>query len=121
MPSRQDRRAHVRYQSSLEAEISVYAGERLELIESTKLRDISGGGARFASTRAKHYSIGQALQLGIHLPGRDGEEEKIECWASVIWVNDQAESPESSISIAMNYVFDADQVKSLIPQSGLPG
>jgi len=114
---RKDRRAHARYRSALETEVSVYADGRLERIESTRIQDISGGGAQFASTRGEYYSTGQELHLRIHLPGVRGEGQTIECAAHVVWVNDQGEPLESSVSIAMNYMFDAAQIKSLIVHS----
>jgi len=120
MPEGKDRRAHARYHSTLETEVSMYADGRLELIESTRIKDISGGGAQFASTRIEYYSIGQALQLCIHLPEAHGEGQTIECAAQVVWINDQGEPLESSISIAMNYMFDAAQITSLIVHSGIP-
>jgi len=120
-PERKDRRAHARYHSMLETEVSVYADGRIELIESTRIKDISGGGAQFASTRIDYYSIGQSLRLCIHLPGTSGERQTIECTAHVVWINDQEEPLESSISIAMNYMFDAAQVKSLVIHSGHSG
>jgi Tfp pilus assembly protein PilZ len=120
LSEKKDRRAHARYQSALKTEISVYADGRIELIESTKIKDISGGGAQFASTRSEYYSIGQTLHLCIHLPGDREEEQTIECAAQVVWINDQEDALESSISIAMNYMFDAAQIKSLVTHSGIP-
>jgi len=120
LSEKKDRRAHVRYQSALETEVSVYADGRIELIESTRIKDISGSGAQFVSKRIEYYSIGQTLQLLIHLPGARGEKQTIECEAQVVWVNDQGKSLESSISIAMNYMFDTAQIKSLIAPSGTP-
>ncbi len=121
LSEKKDRRAHARHQSALETEISVYADGRIELIESTRIKDISGGGAQFVSTRIKYYSIGQALQLRIHLPGTREEEQTIECTAQVVWINDQEEALEPSISIAMNYMFDTAQLKSLLIHSGYSG
>ncbi|MDQ6957624.1 MAG: PilZ domain-containing protein [Mariprofundaceae bacterium] len=118
LTERQDRRAHTRYQSTLETDISVYADGQLELVESTRIRDISGGGAQFVSSRIEYYSIGQSLQLCIHLPGTHGEGQTIECAAHVVWINDQGEPLESSISITMNYMFDPAQIKSLAIHSG---
>ncbi|GMQ99982.1 MAG: hypothetical protein BMS9Abin18_0812 [Zetaproteobacteria bacterium] len=117
---RKDRRAHARYHITLETEVSVYDDGRFERIESTRIKDISGGGAQFVSTCIEYYSIGQALHLCIHLPGDRGEEQTIECAAHVVWINGQKEPLESSISIAMNYMFDAAQIKSLVIHSGIP-
>jgi len=124
-PERNDRRAHMRYQSSLDAEVSAYVRDGLKLIESTKLKDVSGGGARFASAHAGSYAIGQAVRLCIRLPGNGESERKIECPASVVWVDEGdslalAESADASVSIAMQYVFDAPQIESLISHSGTP-
>jgi len=74
LSEKKDRRAHARYHITLETEISVYADGRIELIESTRIKDISGGGAQFASTHSEYYSIGQTLHLCIRLPG-DREEK----------------------------------------------
>jgi len=120
LPEKKDRRAHARYRSALSTEVSVYADGRLERIESTRIKDISGGGAQFASMRSEYYSTGQELHLCIHLPDVRGEEQTIECEAHVVWVNDHGEPLESSISIAMNYMFDTAQIKSLIAHSELP-
>jgi len=62
---------------------------------------------------------GHALQLCIHLPDVHREEKTIECDAHVVWVNDQGKPSDLSVSIAMNYVFDATQIKSLTAQSGM--
>jgi len=125
LPERNDRRAHLRHQSSLEAEVSAYVHGGLELIESTKLKDISGGGARFVSAHAGSYAIGQAVRLCICLPGNGESERKIECPASVVWLDEGdplalAEPADASISIAMQYVFDAPQIESLFAHSGTP-
>jgi len=118
MPTeRKERRTHARQQAT-DTEISVWNSHGdLEPIESTNLKDISGGGAQFASTHIEEYTIGQALRLDILLPGCGGEKKKIECWACVIWVNDQA---EPSVSVAMDYILSAAQIKLLTPSSEMP-
>jgi len=117
----ENRRLHARYQCSLEVDISVCGRGEVKLIESTRLKNISGGGAQFASTCIAHYSIGYVLLLCIHLPDdASKEDEIIECEAHVVWVDDQGESSDPSVSIAMNYVFDATQIKSLTSYSGTP-
>ncbi len=115
----------MRYQSSLETMVSTRAHGRLELIESTRIKDISGGGARFSSAHAGSYVIGQAVQLCIFLSGSGETARKIECPASVVWVDEgdvlaSDESANASVSIAMRYVFDSPQMESLIAHPGSP-
>ena len=116
-PEEGDRRKHVRHHSSLEADVSLPTHGHLELIESTHLGNISGGGARFASKRIEYYSIGQELRLRIYLPDHNDEKKKIDCLAHVVWVNDQAGSLDPSVSIAMNYIFDPAQIRLLTAHS----
>jgi len=113
-----ERRGHVRHQA-IKTEVFVWGdyGD-IEPIESTSLKDISGGGAQFMSTHIEKYNIGQALRLDIHVPGCGGEVEKIECWANVIWVNDQT---DPSVSVAMNYMLSAAQIKLLAAASEMHG
>ncbi len=97
----ENKREFERYEISLNAEVSSLDDNASDHKETTVLRDISGGGARFVTTHPGHYSIGQKVDLTIQLPGGDALRARMEGTGRVVWMG-EFEEGETSIGICMD-------------------
>lgn len=105
----EERRNYERYEIEIKVEIYDMDGAAKEYLETTTLRDISGGGARFASQHPERYSIGQRLFVSIVLPGTESRHPSMQGKATVIWVGDDGDSGMgASVGLRMDdlLVFD---------------
>ncbi len=77
-----------RYPLEFKVDISVTSGKTKQAVERAVLKNISGDGACFLSNRPEFYSIGQRLELDIHMPGTDRMNARMEGQATVAWIGD---------------------------------
>ena len=105
--NRENHREFKRYSVSLNAEVTSLDELANSYSETTVLKDISGGGASFATTRPDHYSIGQTVDITIELPGGGSLSAKIKGAGKVAWMG-ELEEGETTVGLCMNdlLVFD---------------
>jgi hypothetical protein len=111
------KREFERFNVSLKAEVTCYGELDAEVTslddiatghsETTVLLDISGGGTRFITSRPEHYSIGDRVDITIHLPDAGSESASIKGSGKVAWMGELKDG-EMSIGLCMNdlLVFD---------------
>jgi len=107
----QNKREYERYSISFQAEVISLAGCANNLSETTTLKDISGGGARFVSKHSERYSIGQKVDLIIHLPGDSLLNAKMEGSGKVAWMC-EIENGELSIGLCMDNLLAFERIVS---------
>jgi hypothetical protein len=79
------RREFERYGFRAHVEISDAASGTL--IESARLKDVSGGGVSFLSTKPEAYERGQEVAVVIRMPGTDTMMAYMRGHGSVAWVS----------------------------------
>jgi len=84
----QERRSFERFPLELNVEIYNIDNGPKEFVETTQLRDISGGGARFVSLLPEKYSIGQRLFVAIVLPETATRQPSMQGKATVVWIGE---------------------------------
>lgn len=109
------RRAYERHTIEFEVEVSALDGAQREFMEMAVLRDVSGGGACFISTRPELYSEGQRLALAIYLPGTDQLDARMQGDATVVWIgapDDAAPGgmPRTSIGVCMDDLMTFEHI-----------
>ena len=110
-----ERRRYVRHRTTLDVDVSIFADGRMEPLESTVLKDISGGGAKFVTRHLERYPVGQEIHLTIYLPDIGRSRESIECSARVAWASEaecstSGEMLEATVGVAMDYVLDLEKI-----------
>lgn len=90
-----------RYSITLNAEVKSVDDRANDLSETTVLKDISGGGARFVTAHPSYYGIGQKVDLIIQLPGGDTLNTKMEGVGKVVWMGEMDEG-EISVGLCMD-------------------
>ncbi len=94
-----------RYSVSLNAEVTLADGYS----ETTVLRDISGGGASFVTTCPEHYSIGEKVDITIHLPGGGSLNAKVKGAGKVASMKELGEG-ETTIGLHLDEMLDFDDM-----------
>jgi len=107
----QDKREYQRYSISFQAEVISQDDFDNHLSETTMLKDISGGGARFVSNHPERYSIGKKVHLSIQLPGDSLLNAKMEGLAKVAWMCEIDEG-EISIGLCMDDLLAFERIVS---------
>lgn len=72
----------------LDLSVEVFDSGKGTSIEHTHLKNISGSGACFLSSKPEAYAPGQEIVLEMRLPVTDGQEALMQGRASVVWIGD---------------------------------
>lgn len=74
---------------SVDFEILIYASAASgkKLIDTSTVNDISGGGISFASNKPELYTIGQAIEIAIHLPDCEAFDAYMRSLATVVRIS----------------------------------
>lgn len=111
-----NRRAYERYALDLKVRVYALAGDEAQMLEDSVLRDVSGGGASFASRDPARYHVGQRLQLVIQLPGTDRVDARLEGHATVVHIDKPAGGEQTLIGVSMDDMLDFR--RNAIPPAG---
>ncbi|MCF7822397.1 MAG: PilZ domain-containing protein [Mariprofundaceae bacterium] len=104
----ESKREFERYSVSLKADVELLNDMAASHSEAVVLQDISGGGTRFVTTRPELYSIGDTVDLTIHLPGGDSLNAEIKGVGKVVWMGELDEG-ETTVGLCMNDLLVFDQ------------
>jgi len=93
---------------SVDFEISVYKTEtsKSTLIETTTIDNISGGGVSFYTTQPYQYSVGQRLEISIHLPDCDSFDAYMKSFAKVVRIVSEKQSTQGIIGLQLEEELD---------------
>lgn len=111
-----NRRAYDRFALDLKVRVCAPGGDGRQMLEDSVLRDVSGGGASFASRDPGRYHIGQRLRLVIMLPGTDRIDARLEGFATVVHVDRPGADDAALIGVSMDDMLDFR--RSAIPPEG---
>lgn len=95
-----DQREFERYM--LQFGVEIYDAATGMLIETARLKDVSGSGIRFLSTHPDAYVPGQEISLVIRLPGTDTMAAHMYGHGAVVWIAGKPEHGEAAWPIGVN-------------------
>jgi len=99
-----DNRAFQRYA----ADFTVSIADRQDadhIIETTTIRDLSGGGLSFISRKTNRYSVGQQLILRICLPHTNHAAPRMQGAATVVHIDKASGADSSTIRLRLDEPF----------------
>lgn len=111
-----NRRTYERFTLGLKVRVYAHDGDQRRMLEDSVLRDVSGGGASFASRDPGCYQVGQHLQLVIMLPGTDQLDARMEGQATVIHIGEPCSDGTALVGVSMDDMLDFR--RSAIPPAG---
>jgi c-di-GMP-binding flagellar brake protein YcgR len=91
-----------RFTIGLELEIFAEDTKGNTFNDKALLRDISGGGAKFAVRHTKKYLLGQLLDITIILPGTDDVDGRMRARSKVVRIERFDESGAGSVAVEFN-------------------
>jgi hypothetical protein len=103
MSERKERREFHRFPLELLVTVSAQDRDGETYEEKTRLKEISGGGARFITRHREKYFQGQQLEMKIYLPGTDDIRAHMKGIATVSRIQD-FDSPEGEKEPAETHV-----------------
>ena len=92
-----ERRGFTRHYIEFDIDVSGTGPDDERFTETTVLRDISGGGARFDTVMPDRYASGQELTIAVNLPGTEDVDARMNGMATVMSV-DVPDAPGSGSS-----------------------
>jgi len=119
MSDQVDRRAFDRFPLELVIEVTAEDTEGKVYREKALLKNISGEGVKFTTQRADKYSLGQKLEITIHLPEIDDVKARMRGEATVVRIDppsksrigDQSEEMGIAVKIRNRLYFERLVVK----------
>jgi len=92
MESGSERREFKRFNIEFLTEIATEDSEGKEWYEKTVSKDISGGGACFATRRTERYFLGQELEMTFYLPGAGSVHARMKARARVVRIDKDSDT-----------------------------
>lgn len=104
MNNLEEKREFERFLIGLSVHLSTVDGDGNTYIEKTRLKEVSGGGARFTTRQAGRYFPGQVMQITIDLPGIEDVKAHMMGKATVVRVvKDNKDTQETDIAVSFSH------------------
>lgn len=116
MGSAGERREFKRFNIEFLTEIATEDSEGKEWYEKTVSKDISGGGACFATKRTDRYFLGQELEMTFYLPGAGSVHARMKARARVVRIykdsdiSDGAGHGETEVAVQFDSLLNFERV-----------
>jgi len=104
--SHDERRQFERFPVDFEVLVYTHQDNHSEFIETANIENISGGGISFFTNNPDQYSIGQQLEVAIHLPDCETYEAFMKSIATVVRIGAASQNGQAIIGLQFHDELD---------------